>query len=52
MPMTATGSKVQAKFIKRYGKRGKNIFFATANSNKKFAGAMGEKSVWNRGHKS
>lgn len=51
MPQTATGKSVMAKFVSRYGKRGKNVFYAKANSSKKFASAMGETSVYNRGHK-
>jgi hypothetical protein len=51
MPQTATGSTVMSKFVKEYGaKKGKSVFYAKANSSKKFASAMGESSVYNRGH--
>ncbi len=43
--------KVMEKFIREYGKRGKNIYYAKANSSKKFAKAVGETSVYDRGHK-
>jgi hypothetical protein len=51
MPQTSTGRTVMARFVSEYGKRGKNIFYAKANSSKKFASKMGESSVYNRGHK-
>lgn len=51
MPQTSAGKTVMARFVSEYGKRGKNIFYATANSSKKFASKMGESSVYNRGHK-
>jgi hypothetical protein len=41
-----------SKFVKEYGaKKGKSVFYAKANSSKKFASKMGESSVYNRGHK-
>lgn len=41
MPLTKTGHKVEKKFEKEYGeKKGKQIFYATENKNKKFASAM------------
>ena len=51
MPLEGTAKTVMSKFIKRYGKKkGKNVFYAHANSSKKFASAMGEQSVYERGH--
>ncbi len=52
MPQTAAGKTVMSKFLKRYGvSKGKNVFYGSVNSNPKFAKAMGESSVYNRGHK-
>ena len=51
MPQTAAGKTVMAKFLKRYGsKKGKSVFYGSVNSNPKFAKAMGESSVYQRGH--
>ena len=51
MPQTAAGKTVMARFLKEYGaKKGKSVFYAKANSSKKFASTMGESSVYNRGH--
>lgn len=50
MPLSGKAKTVMGKFVARYGKRGKNVFYAKANSSKKFASAMGEESVYNRGH--
>lgn len=36
MPLTKTGTKVKAAFAKTYGaKKGKSVFYATLNKNKK-----------------
>jgi hypothetical protein len=52
MPQTSAGRTVMAKFLKRYGaKKGKAVFYGHVNTSKKFASAMGESSVYNRGHK-
>lgn len=52
MPMTKTGSKVLANFVREYGaKKGKSVFFGRTNSNKKFAKAVGEMSVRKRAGK-
>ena len=52
MLQTSAGKTVMAKFLARYGsKKGKNVFYGAVNSNPKFAKAMGESSVYNRGHK-
>lgn len=41
MPLTKIGKKVEKKFEKEYGeKKGKSVFYATENKNKKFAKAM------------
>ena len=51
MPQTAAGKTVMSKFLKRYGTaKGKSVFYGHVNFNPKFAKAMGETSVYNRGH--
>lgn len=41
MPLSPKGLSVKSKFQKRYGsKKGQRIFYATENSNKRFARAM------------
>ncbi len=50
MPLTGKAASVMSKFVARYKKRGKSVFYATVNSNPKFAKAMGESSVYDRGH--
>lgn len=41
MPLSNTGKKLKREFKKRYGKdKGESVFFATENSNEKFADAV------------
>lgn len=52
MPTTPTGQRVKSEFLKRYGaKKGASVFYGHVNSNRKFAKAVGEMSVYKRGHK-
>lgn len=51
MPLTKKGSRIKAKFSRRYRKRGKGVFYATLNKNPGLRRAAEPKRARRRGRR-